>query len=86
MSYYQPQATKNCTAVWAVLAVVLVAVLAVGAYFLGRKDSGAASTGGAAASTGPAISWSITGGQPVPTSPIAGPRDTAGGLANRAPA
>jgi hypothetical protein len=81
MSYYQPQATKNRTAVWIGLAVVLVALLAVGAYFLGRKDSGSASVADPASSTGPAISWSIVGGQPVPASPLAGPRNTEGGRA-----
>lgn len=81
MSYYQPQATKNRTAVWIGLAVVLVALLAIGAYFLGRKDSGSASAADPASSTGPAISWSIVGDEPVPASLAAGPRNTAGGLA-----
>jgi hypothetical protein len=81
MSYYQPQPTKSRTAVWIGLAVVLVALLAISAYFLGRNDSGAAPAGGSAASTAPAISWSIIGGQPVPASPIAGPRNTEGGRA-----
>ncbi|MFN2534865.1 MAG: hypothetical protein ABR528_06400 [Pseudonocardiaceae bacterium] len=82
MSYYQPQPTKNRPTLWIGLAVVLVALLAAGAYFLGRHDSGAASTGGPAASTAPPISWSIIGGdEPVPTSPVAGPRHTETGLA-----
>jgi len=81
MSYYQPQPTKNRTAIWIGLAVVVVAVLAVGAYFLGRNDSDAAPTGSPAVSTDPAISWSVVAGQPVPASPVAGPRNTAGGRA-----
>jgi hypothetical protein len=81
MSYYQPQPTKSRTAVWVALAVVLVALLAVGAYVLGRNDSGAAPASGPAASTAPAISWSTVGGQPVPASPVAGPRNTDGGRA-----
>jgi len=81
MSYYQPQPTKSRTPVWVGLAIVLVALLATGAYFLGRNDSGAAPAGGATTSTDPAISWSIVGDEPVPASPVAGPRNTAGGLA-----
>jgi hypothetical protein len=81
MSYYQPQPTKSRTAVWIGLAVVLVALLAAGAYVLGRNDRGTAPAAGPAASTDPAISWSIVGGQPVPASPVAGPRDTRNGLA-----
>ncbi|MBV8994446.1 MAG: hypothetical protein JO287_12300 [Pseudonocardiales bacterium] len=82
MSYYQPQPTKSRTAVWVVLAVVLVALLATGAYFLGRNDRDAGQAGASAASTAPTISWSIIGGnEPVPTSPVAGPRHTDGGLA-----
>lgn len=81
MSYYQPQPTKSRTAVWVGLAVVLVALLAIGAYVLGRSDGGAAPVGGPAASTTPAISWSIVGDLPVPASPVAGPRDTGNGLA-----
>jgi hypothetical protein len=83
MSYYQPQPTKNRTAIWVGLAVVLVALLAVGAYLLGRGDDGgtAASDGSPAASTAPVISWSIVGDEPVPASPVAGPRDTGNGLA-----
>jgi hypothetical protein len=81
MSYYQPQPTKSRTAIWVGLAVVLVALLAVGAYVLGR-GGGAATSGGPATSTAPAISWSIVGGnEPVPASPVAGPRTTVGGLA-----
>lgn len=80
MSYYQPQPTKNRTTVWVGLAVVLVALLAIGAYFLGRGDSGTASDS-PAASTASAISWSIIGDEPVPASPVAGPHDTRGGLA-----
>lgn len=80
MSYYQPQPTKSRTAVWVALAVILVALLAIGAYFLG-KDGGAAPAAGPAASTAPAISWSIVGDEPVPASPVAGPRNTGGGLA-----
>jgi hypothetical protein len=81
MSYYQPQPTKSRTTLWASLAVVLVALLAGGAYFLGRGDGGGAS-GGPTASTAPAISWSIVGGnEPVPASPVAGPRNTGNGLA-----
>ena len=82
MSYYQPQATKSRTGLWVGLAVALVALLAVGAYFLGHNDSGAASAGGPTASTAPAMSWSIVGGnEPVPASQVAGPRNTEGGLA-----
>ena len=80
MSYYQPQPTTSRTAVWVGLAVVLVALLATGAYFLGRADSGTAS-GSPVASTTPVISWSIVGDEPVPASPVAGPHDTSGGLA-----
>jgi hypothetical protein len=80
MSYYA-STHQNRTPVWAGLAVVLVAVLAVGAYFLGRNDSGAAPTSSPAVSTEPAITWSIVGGQPVPASPVAGPRNTEGGRA-----
>ena len=61
MSYYQPQPTKNRTAIWVGLAVVLVALLAVGAYLLGRGDGGATASGGPAASSAPVISWSIVG-------------------------
>ena len=82
MSYYQPQPTKNRTPVWVGVAAVLVALLAVGAYVLGRSDGGAAPAAGPAASTDPAISWSIVGGnEPVPASPVAGPRNNDGGLA-----
>ena len=81
MSYYQPQPTKSRTALWVALAVVLVALLAVGAYVLGRNDSGAAPASGPAASTAPAISWSTVGNDPMPASPVAGPRHTEGGLA-----
>ena len=80
MSYYQPQPTKSRTAIWVGLAVVLL-VLAVGAYLLGRDHGGAAASGGPAASTAPVISWSIVGDEPVPASPVAGPRNTVGGLA-----
>jgi hypothetical protein len=80
MSYYQPQPTKSRTALWVALAVVLVALLAAGAYVLGRNDSGAGPAG-PAASTAPSISWSIVGNQPVPASPVAGPRRVEGGLA-----
>jgi hypothetical protein len=80
MSYYQPQPTKSRTTLWVALAVVLVALLATGAYFLGRNDSGAASAG-PAVSTDAAISWSIVGDEPVPASAVAGPRNTVGGLA-----
>src|SRR5437764_9312460 len=81
MSYYQPQSTKNRTPVWVGLAIVLVALLATGAYFLGRNGSGAASAAGPAVSTDAAISWSIVGDEPVPASAVAGPRHTVGGLA-----
>jgi hypothetical protein len=61
MSYYQPQPTKNRTALWVGLAVLLL-VLAVGAYLLGRYNGGtAASAGSSTASTAPPISWSIVG-------------------------
>ena len=80
MSYYQPQPTKNRTALWVGLAVLLL-VLAVGAFLLGRSSGGAAPSGGPAASTAPVISWSIVGNEPVPTSPVAGPRNAGGGLA-----
>ena len=50
MSYYQPQPTKNRTALWVGLAVLLL-VLAVGAFLLGRSSGGAAPSGGPAAST-----------------------------------
>ena len=81
MSYYQPQPTKSRTAVWIGLAVVLVALLAVGAFLLGRTDGGAVPAGGPLASTAPAISWSIVGNEPVPASPVAGPRNNDGRLA-----
>jgi hypothetical protein len=80
MSYYQPQPTKNRTALWVGLAVLLL-VLAVGAFLLGRSSGGAAPSGGPAASTAPVISWSIVGDEPVPASPVAGPRNTGSGLA-----
>jgi hypothetical protein len=80
MSYYQPQPTTSRTGVWIGLAVVLVAVLAVGAFLLGRNDGGTAPAAGPAASTAPAISWSTVGDQPVPASPAAGPRHTEDGL------
>jgi hypothetical protein len=80
MSYYQPQPTKNRTALWVGLAVLLL-VLAVGAYLLGRSSGGAAPSGGPAAATAPVISWSIVGNEPVPASPVAGPRNTGSGLA-----
>ncbi len=80
MSYYQPQPTKSRTALWVGLAVLLL-VLAVGAYLLGRDSGGAATSDSPAASTAPVISWSIVGDEPVPTSSVAGPRDTGGGLA-----
>lgn len=81
MSYYQPQPTKNRTLLWVGLAVVLLLVLALGAYVLGRSDGGTAVSSGPSASTSPAISWSIVGDEPVPASPVAGPRNSAGGLA-----
>jgi hypothetical protein len=81
MSYYQPQPTKNRTAIWVGLAVVLVALLAVGAYLLGRGSGGTATSGDPTAATAPAISWSVVGGQPVPTSPAHGPRTTEDGRA-----
>jgi hypothetical protein len=80
MSYYQPQPTKNRTALWVGLAVLLL-ILAVGAYLLGRDSGGAATSDSPAASTAPVISWSIVGDEPVPTSSVAGPRDSGGGLA-----
>lgn len=81
MSYYQSQPTKSRTALWVSVAVVMVALLASGAYVLGRGDGGTA-TGSQVDSTASAISWSIIGGdEPVPASPVAGPRDTQGGLA-----
>ncbi|MGH3827345.1 MAG: hypothetical protein ACRDQX_09255 [Pseudonocardiaceae bacterium] len=84
MSYYQPQPTKNRTALWVIATVVTVAVLAGGAYFVGRGEGGAATPSGSAAPAGPStamISWSIVGDEPVPASPGHGPRDTEGGLA-----
>src|SRR5690242_8922850 len=81
MSYYQPQATKSRTGLWIGLASVLVVLLATGAYIVGRSKGGATPAGGPAASTDPVISWSIVGGQPVPASPVAGPRNTEGGRA-----
>ncbi len=86
MSYYQPQPAKNRTALWVIVAVVMVALLASGAYFLGRGGGrgSAATPGGPAAPAGPgtpAISWSIVGDEPVPASPGHGPRTTAGGRA-----
>ena len=80
MSYYQPQPTKNRTALWVGLAVLLL-VLAVGAYLLGRNHGGATPSGGPAASTAPVISWSIVGSNPVPGSSIHGPRNTVNGRA-----
>jgi hypothetical protein len=81
MSYYQPQPTKNRTALWVGLAVLLL-VLAVGAYLLGRDNGGtAASAGSSTASTAPPISWSIVGDDPLPASPVAGPRNSGSGLA-----
>jgi hypothetical protein len=84
MSYYQHQPTKSRTAIWVGLAVVLVALLAVGAYFLGRgQGSTAAADRGSAApvAASPAISWSIIGGSPVPVSSTHGPRHAEGGRA-----
>jgi hypothetical protein len=81
MSYYQPQATKSRTGLWIGLAAVLVVLLATGAYFVGRSKGGAAPADGPAASTVSTISWSIVGGQPVPASPVHGPRTTGGGRA-----
>lgn len=85
MSYYQPQQTKGRTAIWVGLAVVLVALLAVGAYFLGQGggDEATASSGPAASASpsAPVISWSIVGDDPLPASSVAGPRTTKGGLA-----
>jgi hypothetical protein len=82
MSYYQPEPTKSRSTLWVSLAVALVALLALGAYFLGQDDGGRTASGASpAVSTAPAISWSIVGDEPVPTSPVAGPRDTGGGLA-----
>jgi hypothetical protein len=87
MSYYQPQPAKSRTVIWVGLSVVLVALLAFGAYFLGRGDGGdggATASGGPAAPadlTAPVISWSIVGNEPVPTSPVHGPRNTEGGRA-----
>jgi hypothetical protein len=80
MSYYQPQAAKSRTGLWVGLAAVLVVLLATGAYFLGQGDGGTAS-GSPAASTASAISWSIVGNDPMPASPVAGPRNTENGLA-----
>jgi hypothetical protein len=81
MSYYQPQPTKNRTTIWVGLAVVLVALLAVSAYFLGRGDGGASAVGDASAAPPPAISWSVVDDQLVPTSPAHGPRTIEGGRA-----
>lgn len=82
MSYYQPQPTTRRTAIWVGLAVVLVALLAAGAYLLGQGGGSATASGSPTASTAPVISWSIVGGnEPVPASPVAGPRNTEGGLA-----
>lgn len=84
MSYYQPHPAKNRTAVWVVLAVVLVPLVLVGAYFLGRSSGGASTSSTRATSavpSAPAISWSIVGDEPVPSSPLHGPRNTEGGLA-----
>lgn len=85
MSYYQPQPPKIRPVVWVSLAAVLVALLAMGAYFLGRSDGDAAAAGaGPATAAGPAapvISWSIVGRSPVPASAVHGPRTTEGGRA-----
>ncbi len=80
MSYYQPQPTKTRTAIWVGLAVVLL-VLAVGAYLLGRDNGGAAASGGPAASTAPVISWSIVGESRCRRRLLHGPRNTEDGLA-----
>jgi hypothetical protein len=68
---------------WVGLVVVLVVLLATGAYLLGRSngDAAAGGPGAAAGSTAPTISWSIVGGSPVPASLTHGPRNTASGLA-----
>jgi len=87
MSYYQPRPTKSRTVICVGLAVVLVSLLAAGAYSLGREDSGAAASAASGAPGGspgpvvPAISWSIVGGQPVPASADHGPLNTEGGRA-----
>lgn len=84
MSYYQPHPAKNRTALWVGLAVVLVPLVLVSAYFLGRNSGGASTSSAPAtpiAPSAPVISWSIVGDEPVPSSPAHGPRSTAGGLA-----
>lgn len=84
MSYYQPHPAKNRTALWVGLAVALVPLVLVSAYFLGRGSGGASTPRGQialATPSAPVISWSIIGDDPVPSSPVAGPRTTAGGLA-----
>jgi hypothetical protein len=84
MSYYQPHPAKNRTTVWVVLAVVLIPLVLVGAYFLGRGSRGANASSARATSavpSAPVISWSIIGDEPVPSSPNHGPRSAEGGLA-----
>ena len=84
MSYYQPQPTKNRTAIWVGLAVVLVTLLAIGAYLLGRGDDGATAADKPATTpvaSGSVISWSTVGGSPVPVSSTHGPRNTDEGRA-----
>jgi hypothetical protein len=84
MSYYQPQPTKNRTAVWVGLAIVVVALLAIAAYSLGRDHGSATTADGrpaAPVSASPVISWSNVGGSPVPVSHTNGPRHAGGGRA-----
>lgn len=84
MSYYQPPSPQRRTALGISLGIVVLLILAVGAYVLGRGEGGARTSSGPASSTGspaPVISWSIIGGQPVPVSSTDGPRSSVDGRA-----
>jgi hypothetical protein len=82
VSYYQSHPATSRSALWVGLAVVLVALLAVGAFFLGRGSGGASTSNTpVAAPSAPAIRWSVIGGIPVPVSSTGGPRNTEGGRA-----